>query len=364
MYKCKSFLLLLATVAVCYARKLDEQDILHTMQNILKKSEKEVNNRPLIGVLSQPGEPAPEGMSYIAASYVKFVEMAGGRAVPIEYDLPQSEVKKRFDAINGLLVPGGSGNLTKGHPFYDNTEYLLKLAIEANDNGDYFPVHGTCLGLEVLSIIAAQNATLLSKFNAEDNASPLYLTEAAEKSKFFKSLGNKVKRSLQEKPLAMENHSNGVRWSSYGENPLLQDFFKVLSLSADRDERIYISTIEAHKYPVTATQWHPEKNVFEWATHLHVPHSFEAIQVTAAVANFLVSEARRNFHEPANLLQEQDLMMYNFCPVYTGKEKHEGEEVDFDQAYFFPEWKEPSAHEADPAQSDFEIELRLAASAA
>ena len=46
----------------------------------------------------------------------------------------------RFDAINGLLVPGGSGNLTRGHPFYDNTEYLLKLAIEANDNGDYFPV--------------------------------------------------------------------------------------------------------------------------------------------------------------------------------------------------------------------------------
>ena len=39
----------------------------------------------------------------------------------------------------------------------------------------------------------------------------------------------------------------GVRWSSYGENPHLQDFFKVLSLSADRDERIYISTIEAHK---------------------------------------------------------------------------------------------------------------------
>ena len=43
------------------------------------------------------------------------------------------------------------------------------------------------------------------------------------------------------------------------------------------------------------------------------------IQVTAAVANFLVNEARRNFHEPANLLQEQDLMMYNFCPAYTGK---------------------------------------------
>jgi len=31
------------------------------------------------------------------------------------------------------------------------------------------------------------------------------------------------------------------------------------------------------QYPVTATQWHPEKNVFEWATHLHVPHSYEAV---------------------------------------------------------------------------------------
>ena len=39
----------------------------------------------------------------------------------------------------------------------------------------------------------------------------------------------------------------GVRWSSYGENPHLQEFFKVLSLSADRDERIYVSTMEAHK---------------------------------------------------------------------------------------------------------------------
>ncbi len=46
------------------------------------------------------------------------------------------------------------------------------------------------------------------------------------------------------------------------------------------------------------------------------------IQVTAAVANFLVSEARKNFHEPANLLQEQDMLIYNFCPEFTGKVCH------------------------------------------
>ena len=43
------------------------------------------------------------------------------------------------------------------------------------------------------------------------------------------------------------------------------------------------------------------------------------VQVTAAVANFLINEARRNMHEPANLLQEQDLLIYNFSPEYTGR---------------------------------------------
>ena len=49
------------------------------------------------------------------------------------------------------------------------------------------------------------------------------------------------------------------------------------------------------------------------------------------------------------------------------QEKHEGEEVDFDQSYFFPEWKEHSEDvQASIADSDsaFETELRLAASAA
>lgn len=55
----------------------------------IEKTDKTLNNEPIIGVLSQevswhlnrkwPGMYT----SYIAASYVKFVEGAGGRAVPI-----------------------------------------------------------------------------------------------------------------------------------------------------------------------------------------------------------------------------------------------------------------------------------------
>ena len=50
-----------------------------------------------------------------------------------------------------MLIPGGSADLKPGHPFYDATEYLFKLAIEANDKGDYFPVSlSRTVGLEEL----------------------------------------------------------------------------------------------------------------------------------------------------------------------------------------------------------------------
>jgi gamma-glutamyl hydrolase len=47
---------------------------------------------------------------------------------------------------------------------------------------------------------------------------------------------------------------------------------------------------------VYATQWHPEKNAFEWASFLRIPHSPEGIEVTQEMANFFVSEARRSNH--------------------------------------------------------------------
>lgn len=52
------------------------------------------------------------------------------------------------------------------------------------------------------------------------------------------------------------------------------------------------------QYPVTATQWHPEKNAFEWARHLDIPHNKDAIAVTEAVANFIVDEARGCANDP------------------------------------------------------------------
>lgn len=300
------------------------------------RPDNDANLRPIIGILSQPGEPAPDGQSYIAASYVKWLESAGARVVPILYDMTKEQILRRFAIINGLLLPGGGATLAPGHRFYDTAQQLVELALAANDKGDYFPVHGTCLGMEALAVVLSRNYTILGSFDAEDAPAPLLYTDEARGSHLLKSLPADVVQNLQDKPIAMENHVAGLSMSAFLENPALGKFWKVLSLSLDKQGAAYISTMEGRSYPFTATQWHPEKNPFEWTPALHIPHTFDAIRMSQEIANYFVAEARRNLHKARNVLEEDELLIYNFAPTFTGRHRTEGEERDFEQAYFFP----------------------------
>lgn len=59
-----------------------------------------LNYRPVIGILSHPGDGASGRLnnepnaSYIAASYVKFVESAGARVIPLIYNEPLKVLEK------------------------------------------------------------------------------------------------------------------------------------------------------------------------------------------------------------------------------------------------------------------------------
>ena len=45
-----------------------------------------------------------------------------------------------FSMVNAVLLPGGGAKLSPGHRFYDAATLLVDLAVDANENGDYFPV--------------------------------------------------------------------------------------------------------------------------------------------------------------------------------------------------------------------------------
>ena len=84
----------------------------------------ELNQRPIIGVLAQECQPYFPldicNTSYIAASYVKYIESAGARVVPVMINQDEEYYRFIFNSTNGLFIPGGDASLVdsgKQHNF-------------------------------------------------------------------------------------------------------------------------------------------------------------------------------------------------------------------------------------------------------
>ena len=81
-----------------------------------------------------------------------------------------------------------------------------------------------------------------------------------------------------------------------------------------------MALIEAHEYPIWASQFHPEKNPYEWTQRYeNIPHSKEAIDVAAFFAQYFVEKTRKNNRGFESKEIEEKHLIYNFLPEYTGK---------------------------------------------
>jgi hypothetical protein len=77
------------------------------------------------------------------------------------------------------------------------------------------------------------------------------------------------------------------------------------------------------------TQWHPEKNAFEWNPKESIPHSADAVGVMQWVANFFVSEARKNDHAFASVEAETEALIFNYATTFTN--------AGFTEEYIWPQ---------------------------
>jgi gamma-glutamyl hydrolase len=295
----------------------------------------EQNLRPVIGVFSQETNTVTgsstidpdvkaELSSYrylIPASYVEWIDQAGGRVLPILLDQPQSYYEEVFAKTNGILFPGGNQGIDPTDIYTVEGEILWNLAKQANDNGSHYPIWGTCLGFEELSVLETLDANVIS-LNVVAVNLPLALefTPGARNSRLFKSFSPKLLRALQTQAITFNSHEHGLLFSEYESNPALNMFFRVLSTNEAPAGQVFVSTIEARDYPFYGTQWHPEKNNFEWSQnpdYFNTPHTPEAIAASQATADFFISEARKSDHVFPE--DDRDELIYSADLLYTGK---------------------------------------------
>uniref|UniRef100_A0ACB8FDE4 Uncharacterized protein n=1 Tax=Sphaerodactylus townsendi TaxID=933632 RepID=A0ACB8FDE4_9SAUR len=266
------------------------------------------------------------GSSYIAASYVKFIESAGARVVPIRLNRSDEEYNKIFYSINGILYPGGGVDL-KTSEFSRVAKIFYRKALEANERGDYFPVWGTCLGHQLLSYLTC-GENLLTWTNTDNFAFPLNFTKDAKGTKMFADFPDDLLQEMASDPVTSNFHFWSLSVQNFTNNEKLRSFYKVLTTNVHGNIE-FISTMEAYAYPVYGVQWHPEKNPFEWNNRTGIPHSRSAMRVTYYIADFLVNEAQKSNHQFSSKKEEAEALIYNFNPVFTGRFSS------FDQAYFF-----------------------------
>lgn len=284
-----------------------------------------INNRPIIGIISQPTDGLPLsalGRTFVVADYVKWIESSGARVVPVHYDADPAALKVLMTQINGLLFTGGSLNLTAGVPYFDVARRLIEQAMTFNDAGDYFPVWGTCQGFQLLSIYGAGfNSTVLQDgYDSENLGLSLEFTAAAPGSRLLRdAVASGVYQIFQSQNVTQNLHHEGVDPALYQSDAKLHAAFELLAFNVDRKGRPFGSMIEGRSYPFYATQFHPERNAFEWdVQETALSHTYDAIVAMQYLGRFFANEARKSNHAFPTASEEMKALIYNFNPAFTG----------------------------------------------
>lgn len=105
-----------------------------------------------------------------------------------------------------------------------------------------------------------------------------------------------------------------------------------MSVNSDWNGLEFISTIEHRFYPFYGVQFHPEKNLYEWVRNKNISHSAHAIEAAQYFADFFVNEARKSDNRFEDAKTEDQYVIYNFPPSFTGAKGSA-----FEQSYLFPD---------------------------
>ena len=292
---------------------------------------------PVFGILSQPYTSEDdsnnlsqheENSTYVAASYVKWLEDGGARSIPIPFDASPTLVRSILEQVDGVLFPGGGSSLPSSAITIWNELHSQKYYYPVEDNAvaDRIPLWGTCLGMEFIVQLAAD----AMEQECDNSCNRSILESGYDSTNISLPLLDVVRTDLYRPDsiydivtkynVTMNNHHLGISPKRFKGNPGLSRRFVATSVNYDRNGKAFVSTIEPLKQkvtneasssllssmaylppPVYGVQYHPEKNSHEYglSPNTSIPyeaidHTPEGIAFSLYEAQFLVNLARDN----------------------------------------------------------------------
>jgi gamma-glutamyl hydrolase len=264
--------------------------------------------------------------AYVASSYVKFLEMSGAQVIPLFSNSSKEEVDQILSWVNGVLFTGGdypfwvTGEKPVLTPDYAETGcYVMKQVELLSQKGIVLPLWATCLGFELIHVCKRNQFDTIGNFTGM----PPYSKEqefkwGASKSAVFTFRGKETKevmKILSQQKLSSLAHNFGVSPKTYEKSFELKNSFQILSTIKDQAGLEFVGFIEGKTAPIFGTQFHPEKNSFEFG-RTTIPHTNDGIYAMSYFSQFLVSLSKKNSNNiPPEELEKRQ--MFNFPPVRT-----------------------------------------------
>ena len=250
------------------SRKLNKQKRKTKKKSLSRKKSTAVGKKTyVVGIIAVPLSPDKKyfkvcGDSYIASSHIDWLNSQGVEILIIPYDTKTPE--DYFNKCHALYLPSGGAFAGTQMTYYRCCKRLLKLAMNENDKGNFFPVWGCCMGFQQMLILADGNDnvdTFLQKFDSYDNYfTNINFTDEGKKSRFVNGISKRIYNKMATKKSTVNNHKLGISPRKFNANPRVSSFYKNVGTSKDRKGREFVAIIEAYHYPFWGVQWHPERN--------------------------------------------------------------------------------------------------------
>jgi len=121
------------------------------------------------------------------AAYVKFMEAAGARVVPLILGETEEVTLEKISKLDGVLFPGGDGD------YIEMGGKIIRKIMEYNDDGHFYPVWGTCLGFQSMMIWASSvGRDVLEPYSAHAISETLQFVVDPRSTKMFEDLGDEA----------------------------------------------------------------------------------------------------------------------------------------------------------------------------
>lgn len=231
-------------------------------------------------------------------AYKEWVGQEGATSTVLPSRFEADQLESIFQSVNAVLIPGG--------PFGDHLAPLAKAlitrAVQANSEGDYFPIWGSCLGFEwILQTFAGVDGVvppLSGGFDSEQLPAALNFTAQAAGSRTYSAANDTLMGWLATEPITYNAHEGGITPDALAGSAPLAAAVNALSTSVDRKGVRFVAQIEHKSAPIYGSQFHPEKIQFvpTSRSYPNIPRTPEAVAGAKYFAQFFVSEAAKNHH--------------------------------------------------------------------